>query len=190
MPTGLTIHVNIDGGLKKLRTLVRQIAPAQLLTLIGMRQLKWINDNFRAQGLETPWKPLSPNTIAARRQGKGRGGAQALMNTGRLRQSFVAYGVRVGGSAVTVGTADTRAPYHQYGTAPHRIEAKNAKALRFFVAAPIGGRRNRFMLFRRGVNHPGNVARPMLPSPRLARQLAVEELRATLDRATKLADTA
>ena len=46
-----------------------------------------INRNFKGQGRPRRWVPLSPVTIAMRKAGKGKGTPQALLDTGRLRQS-------------------------------------------------------------------------------------------------------
>jgi hypothetical protein len=53
------------------------------------------------------------------------------------------------GAEVSVGTSDRIAGYLQHGTRPHRIEARNAKALRFEMGGGI--------VFAKSVMHPGTA---------------------------------
>lgn len=50
--------------------------------------------------------------------------------------------------------------YHHEGTAPHRIVARNAKALRFPDRRQGGG-----VVYRHSVSHPGNKPNPYLTQP-------------------------
>src|SRR5712692_8448038 len=131
------------------------------LTLVGQRLLAWVNENFIQHGAEVPWKPLSQNTIAGRRGGGI--GAQPLRDTGRMAMSFVS---EVGPGTVAVGTADEKAVWHHFGTQPYTIRPKTRKGVLRFAVAGKG------FIYRRFVHHPGLPARPLLPSPLLAEQLA------------------
>jgi phage gpG-like protein len=160
----LAYRVNVEGDrelVRKVTRLSRIFREPEMLAAIGFRQLKWVNDNFKAEGLERKWKPLRPNTVAGRRGGSSR----VLQDTGRLRQSFNS---RVNGRFVEVGTVDQRAAWHHFGTRPYTITPKTKKFLRF--ATPGGFR------FARIVHHPGLPARPMLPSDRTAEKLAAVAL--------------
>lgn len=69
------------------------------------------------------------------------------VDTGNLRDSI---GVRSQGDSIVIGPDLEQAPYAGYvefGTAPHEIRPKTAKALRF----TIGGQ----VVFARVVHHPG-----------------------------------
>lgn len=71
----------------------------------------------------------------------------APVDTGNLRDSI---GVRLQGDSIVIGPDLERAPYAGYvefGTAPHEIRPKNAKALRFTVGGQV--------VFARVVHHPG-----------------------------------
>lgn len=186
----VAVGVSIDTSLLNRAFSVLQAriaAEGVYLKLVGDRYLAWMNQNFRQAGAEHPWKPLSANTIASRRKGKGGGSAQPLRDTGRMAQSFVSE-VQVG--AVWVGTRDKKAEWHHFGTSPYQIttnppgrEARRAGgrpgALRFMTpAGPV---------YRREVQHPGLPARPLLPSQTLAEELARQELTAYLEEAAKAA---
>jgi len=75
------------------------------------------------------------------------------VQTNRLRGSMRASAARIEGQKVTSGigsNVDYAGPM-EFGSAPHRIEAKGAKPLRFFSAGkPV---------FCRFVNHPGTAPR-------------------------------
>jgi phage virion morphogenesis protein len=93
----------------------------------------------------TPWRDLSPNTWASKRNRK------ILNETGQMRDSL-AY--EATGTEVIIGFADKKARWHQFGTRPYTIAPNNARMLAFMTA---GG-----PAFARQVNHPGIPARPML----------------------------
>jgi hypothetical protein len=137
---------DIKSASLKLNAIGRGASSRETLSAIGDRVLRHVDNQFDTNG-GGQWKRLSPNTVAKK------GHSAPLQETGALRNSWRK---RVNtGYSVTVYSNDRKAPFHQYGTAPHFIAPKNAKSLRFVTA---GGVR-----FSRGVNHPGNQARPMLP---------------------------
>lgn len=93
----------------------------------------------------TPWRDLSPNTWASKRNRK------KLNETGQLRDSL-AYSAD--SREAIIGFADKKARWHQFGTRPYTIVPKNARMLRFMTpAGPV---------FASQVRHPGIPARPML----------------------------
>jgi len=72
--------------------------------------------NFKAQSAPdgTPWKPLSPVTIALRRAGKNKGASdQILLDTGVLRNSITVE--KVTDSSVTVSSRLKYSAIHQFG---------------------------------------------------------------------------
>ena len=76
-------------------------------------------------------------------------GGTPLVQTGRLKNSIT---TRYTNNEATAGTNVEYAPYHQFGTAPHVIRAKNKKALAWPGAKhPV-----------KQVNHPGIKARPFM----------------------------
>lgn len=159
---------------EKLAILLKDTAPEPYLRAIGLRLVGWVDKNFKAQGIETKWKPLSPSTIMNRR--KGGGGAQALMDTGRLRMSFVSgENPQINDMTVSVTSNVQYAPYHQFGTRPYVIRPRRAGG-RLVFNGPNG------KVFAAEVHHPGLPARPMLPSPGLARTLAIETLNAAVQK--------
>ncbi len=187
--TTINVKINIDAAQKKLKKVGKTLNRRRVLNAIGLRQLKWVNDNFKLQGhLRQPagWKRLEESTKFARRQAD----AKILQDTGRLRQSFVH---KVKGSSVSVGTSDRKAIWHEFGTKPYTIRARRKKFLSF--AHPDGkstlkrqeqGRFNgKTGIFIQEVDHPGLPARPMLPTKRIARRLAVDVLNAFVEREVK-----
>ena len=187
----IEVRVDAADAVRRLTALGAALDGRAMMDLVGQRTIAWIDRNFRVGGLERLWAPLSPNTVAARRAGKGAGTAQPLRDTGRMAQSFTpgtpdsAYDVGV--DYVTVGTNDEKAVFHQFGTRPYVIRPKNKKFLRFVTATPPRGAKKPqkaqrgFYSFAREVHHPGVPARPMLPSVGTARQLAEDTLQAYVD---------
>lgn len=153
----VTLTSNIDRKIAKLRHMGKRFSRAEYLTLIGMDALDWVNRNFRDEGAEKKWKPMSPNTRAARPGGK------LLRDTGRLAQSF-AVKKSVAGGWVKIGSSDRKAPWHHFGTRPYTIKPRRAKVLRFMTAKGEA--------FSHLVRHPGLPSRPLLPSKRKAGKIA------------------
>jgi phage gpG-like protein len=139
-----------------------------ILEAVGMRVMRWINDNFEAEGLEAKWKPLARSTIEQRGPGK------ILQRTGALRQSF---GYHVNGNEVWIGSRHKIAQWHHEGTAPYTIKVKDARVL----AAKLVTGKMRF--FGKQVNHPGLVSRPLIPTKVVATRIISEMLNAMADAA-------
>lgn len=192
MPPGIEIQIDTQVAQNRLETLRLRFSKRTLTKLIGLRLLQWVNQNFRQGGAERPWAPLSPNTIAGRRRGRGAGGAQMLRDTGHMAQSFTPGApdslYEETDDFVRVGTADRKAAWHHFGTAPYTITTKppdrrsrkNPKRPGYLlIMTPQGP------IFRREVHHPGLPARPLLPSDPLARTLAEETLQAYVDQVAR-----
>jgi phage gpG-like protein len=137
-----------------LRQLEQAVAdPKPLHKLWGIASLRWVDQNFRREG-SPAWKPLTANTKAGRRQGRGLGGAKILQDSGDLKNSF---NYDYTGKEAVIGSPKEYADYHEEGrSGPWTIRAKRKKAL-FFQTA--GG-----PVFRRKVTHPGIPQRKMLPT--------------------------
>lgn len=156
------------------RALIKGLAEAkidktQMLSAVGLRILRWVDDNFKREGIEIKWKPLSPNTVAGRRKGS----SKILQDTGRLKNSF-SFELQPGGGSVRVGTNLEYAKYHHYGTRPYTIRPVRARVLAFAIG---GG-----MAFARQVNHPGLPSRPLIPSVKTAARLAKETIEAAINK--------
>ena len=80
----IEVHVDAADAVRRLTALGAAVDGRVMMDLVGQRVVAWIDQNFRAGGLERPWAPLSPNTVAARRKGRGAGTAQPLRDTGRM----------------------------------------------------------------------------------------------------------
>ncbi len=150
-----------------IRRAKRYLNPGDLLKAIGLRHLRWINDNFRAGGLDPKWKPLSPNTVATRRGS----GAQPLRDTGRLAQSFTE---SVQGDTVSIGTQMRIAEFHHEGTKPYQIRPNSRRVLRFRTAAGLR--------YARKVNHPGLPARRLLPKKEASEKMATDIVLAAVEK--------
>lgn len=182
-PKGTGIEIDVSHGFEKFSKLGVAFAPIEFTKGAGLALLEWVGRNFKAQGLESPWKPLSINTLAARRMG-GRG-AQILQDTGRLRQSFVPGAqeniYRTSASEVTVGTASEIAGVHEKGgRGAYTISPKSGKMLAFAVAGGFKVDRSanvgisRGTAFAKKVNHPALPQRKMLPSNSMAEKIVAE----------------
>lgn len=143
---------------------------------LGVVFLKWINKNFKRQGIEGKWKKLeTDSTIFARRKKS----SKILQNTGILRNSFTS---KVSQKEVRVGTAIKHAQVHEEGgKKTYIIRPKNRKTLAFPHAR--GTAIIKKMALRRGsmrgffaqeVHHPPLPKRKMLPSRRLAQNIATQ----------------
>lgn len=159
-----------DAGMKaKIKRVQDSIGSRNMMDGIGLRHLKWINDNFVSRGAGK-WAPLSPNTIASRRKGS----SVPLQNTGNLRASF-SHRVSILGSSVTAGTQNRIAEYHHTGTRPYEIRPRNGRFLAFMtVNGPVWARK---------VNHPGLPQRKLIPDEGEAKTLAVAIIEAALRKA-------
>lgn len=159
--------------------------PTPLLKQFGVVVLQEIAENFRVGG-RPAWKPIAASTARARRGGQG---GQPLVDTGRLRDSFDA---RVGTDEVVIFSRNPVAVFAEFGTVPHEIRARNAKALAIPGLTPTstgrslrglgrarstgrgsfrttGGKtrvpfRTQDLTFRKAVHHPGTPPRPVLPT--------------------------
>lgn len=110
---------------------------------------------------------MAANTVAD----KGHSGP--LIRSGKLAGSFKS---RVFANRVTIGTNDSKAPFHEHGTKAHTIRPRGAKWLRFKTTqGPV---------FAKSVDHPGNPARPMLPDEATATKLAVDVVNKIVKAAT------
>ncbi len=151
---------------KKIARVQNAIGSRNMMDGVGLRHLKWVNDNFVSRG-GGQWAPLSPNTIAARRKGS----SVPLQDTGNLRKSF-AHKVAFFGSSVTVGTKNKIAEYHHTGTRPYTIKPVRAKMLFFMTAnGPV---------VARSVRHPGLPRRPLIMDENEGKKLAVGIIEAFL----------
>lgn len=156
-----------DSALKaKLGRVQKAIGSQKMMEGIGLRQLKWVNDNFKSNG-NGKWAALRPNTIASR----AHGGSVPLQNTGALRKSFD-FDVALFGAKVTVGTTNRVAEFHHFGTRPYSIRPKRAKMLRFMTTGGV--------VLAYGVKHPGLPARPLLMDEREGKTLAIDLIEAFL----------
>jgi phage gpG-like protein len=162
----------------KIAAIQRGARPEAFLLAIGLRLMAWVDQNFRAEGLEQRWRPLSPNTVAQRR----RGSSKTLQDTGRLRMSFTraAGNPKILGDTVRVTSNVAYAPFHEFGTGPYTIRPKKPGGRLAFRTASG-------MVFAKQVNHPGVPKRQMTPTPDTARKLAVDTMQAALSKALRAA---
>jgi len=195
---GISIKTEVKGIPQLTRVLNVLTRKIQSRTDLNARwavlTLNWINRNFATEGgMVGGWKPLSPNTLAARRSGAGR----ILQDTGRLRASFIP---RWNDKQASVGSAISYSRFHEEGTGPYTIKPKGNYPLRFKVAQGSGAVKTKILksgkkislttfkgqyVFAREVHHPGLPQRRMLPQqgdPVLMRDLlraSVEYLKKT-----------
>lgn len=143
---------------------------------IGIKILRYVNDNFKAEGKESKWKKLSKLTIQARRKKS----SKILQDTGKLKQSYT---YKVGRRSVKIGSPLKIAKHHEFGTKSYQIVPKKKKALLFGVnpaerarlAKKAGSKAEKGKaIFSKGVQHPGLVARPMLPSKELGLMMSIQ----------------
>lgn len=175
---GSGIIIDASGLFAKIQALQKGAQAAPYLRAIGFRLMGWVDQQFRtdgnAPGSRTPWKPLSPNTVAGRRRGSNR----PLQDTGRLKQSWGPAAGNphvIGDHTVQVSSNLKYTPYHEFGTGPYVIRPRRPGGVLAFMTA--GGKR-----FARFVNHPGLPARPMSPPVDVAKKLAIDTLNAAIQK--------
>lgn len=130
------------GGLKQLRRRLEIMRGPQtragLAKAMGAAALKELQDGFRKSQdpYGNAWKPLARNR--ARNAKKG-GSSKPLLDTGRLRRSFV---VNPSSSGFTIWTKTKYAPFHQYGTGGRAKESVRlqpvSKRGRFVKRSKVG----------------------------------------------------
>jgi phage gpG-like protein len=107
------IAVSIDdSGFRRLVAQLTEVAkPEPILRAIGLRQLKWIDDNFKQEGTLSVggWQSLKESTLKRRRGGEGR----ILQDTGRLKGSFET--LDFGADYIVVGSRLVYASTHNFG---------------------------------------------------------------------------
>ena len=116
----ITVKIDVSGAVRKLRTAGAAFDQRRALSEIGDSVLKWTREGF-ATGGHGKWKRLAANTVA------DKGHSSPLIRSGKLAGSLKS---RVFGNRVVIGTNDSKAPFHEYGTKRHVITARG-RLLRF-----------------------------------------------------------
>ena len=161
MAVGISIRVDTKESQRKLRRLINLIDVRQLLQAIGNRHVKWMDDNLKRAGIETPHKEMAESTLAA---GKVRSSPRHFSSRWRSRLSQSMVVKLIGTQAVVAGTEDEFAGIHQEGTKPYTIRPVKGRVLRFQTAQGF--------VFAREVRHPGIPSRAILPTKQTAERLA------------------
>jgi|GEM_PF-1296279 len=175
---GAALDIRYDLDHTKASTLIAGILargkdPRRVFKVIVVDLERSAADTFRAEGRPTPWKRLSPVTIARRRKGKRGQGAvggsvKILQDTGRLRMSVSgrARGSvrRFGRVDLTFGTNLAYAADQQYGRArkPGQKETVKAHRRKAHSRGSIKVKAHRVTSFIRTVTWPKVPARPYL----------------------------
>ena len=120
MAIGASVTVDISSLNRRMKKLQRGFEPKQLLQAIANAQIKWIDGNFKAEGIEKKWRPLSPVTIARRRKGPNASiSDKILQDTGKLKGSFntgkPGNVFKLTNKEVTVGSNVQYAATHEHG---------------------------------------------------------------------------
>jgi phage gpG-like protein len=99
---------------EKVRVLNAGLAQEPILRAVGLRLMGWVDKNFKEEGTEEKWRPLSAKTIAKRRKNSNR----ILQDTGKLRMSWTGAkgNPTVLGDTVRVTSNVKYAPAHEFGT--------------------------------------------------------------------------
>lgn len=168
---GVMIKVDVSALMAKLEAANKTLSVTGLLKAIGLRQLKWVDDNFRTSGgLVGGWKPLSPFTVAMRRNRS----SKPLQDSGALRASFNPVSdpraMLVQGNTVKIGSAIPYASYHEFGTGP--IVAKGRA-----LAIPGAGGKMMFLKSTAGI-----PKRRMLPTEQEGLAVALSVIKARVER--------
>lgn len=169
MAVGIELRVDTKEATRKLSRLINLIDVSELLHAIGNRHVKWMDDNLKRAGLETPHKEMAESTIAAR---PTRTSSRHFSSRYRSRLSQSMTVKLIGTRAVVAGTEDEFAEIHHEGTKPYTIRPVKGRILRFQTAQGF--------VFAREVRHPGIPSRPILPTKQTAERLAQRILDAAI----------
>lgn len=85
---------------------------AKPLRAASVYMLGSIERNFKAQGRPAKWQAISSATVARRRRGRGKGSAQILIDTGRLKNSMTH---KISGNGAEIGTNVVYAARQHFG---------------------------------------------------------------------------
>lgn len=110
MASGIEGFEKLLRRVKKLSTDTRRTE--RPMRAAGVLMLGSIEKNFRAQGRPEKWTPLSDATLGRRRKGRGRGKAQILIDTARLKNS---HSMRLTSEGVEIGTNVIYAARQHFG---------------------------------------------------------------------------
>lgn len=103
----------VDKLFKRIGRMQRDLKDTQrALRASGVLMLGSVEKNFKAQGRPEKWKSLAPATVARRRTGKGKGSAQILIDTARLKNSP---DIQVNDDSVEIGTNTIYAKRQHFG---------------------------------------------------------------------------
>lgn len=179
----LVIKVDVTAANRQLATVGKALAPSTILKVIGLRMVSFVDESFRTSG-RGKWAPLRPSTIEGRREGS----SMPLQDTGKYRMSFTGQSgsgfdpeghppVTDGMTFVQIGTESPLKDWHERGTKPYTIRAKNNRH-GLLRKNPNGS----WTFFGKEVHHPGLPARPVLPTFAEATKFSQETVQAMLDR--------
>lgn len=115
----------------------------------GSADLTALAERLRTAG-QTSQEALHATLMEAAQQIANTMKSLCPVDTGNLRDSI---GIRAQGDSIVIGPDMGQAPYAGYvefGTQPHEIRPKNAKALRFMIGSKV--------VYARVVHHPGTRA--------------------------------
>ena len=185
------VKVDLGTANAKLAALGASLAPATVLKVIGLRFMSFVDESFRTSG-RGKWAALRPSTIAGRRGGS----SSPLQDTGKYRMSFTGQGgagfdpaghppVTDGKTFVQVGTESPLKDWHERGTKPYTIRAKNNRH-----GLLTKNQAGDWVFFGKVVHHPGLPARPVLPTLAEADKMAGDTVAAMLDRVIENAKAA
>jgi phage gpG-like protein len=184
------IKVNTVGANARLAAAGAALAPEAVLKVIGLRFMSFVDESFRTSG-RGKWAPLRPSTIAGRREGS----SSPLQDTGKYRMSFTGQAgsgfdptghppITDGKTYVQIGTESPLKDWHERGTKPYTIRARNKHGM--MAQNAKGG----WVFFGKVVHHPGLPARPVLPTRDQAATMARDTVAAMLDRVIANANAA
>lgn len=170
----------IDELSRNFRQIEKKVSNHKVLyKRIGIKILKWVDDNFKAEGKEKKWDSLKPRTIAARRKGT----SKILQDQGAkgLKGSFT---FKVDNRSVRIGSDKFYSVFHEEGgkkTYPITPKKKMwllfgvTPAERAHLAKGQGSKAEKNKaIFSKGVEHPPLPKRKMLPSKELGLKIAIE----------------
>ncbi len=162
------VTLDISKLLARVAKTSAELAPANILRLIGMRLQSFVDESFRTQG-RGAWKPHAALTVKLM-------GAHPLRQvTGEDRRSYT---VKSDNSTyVEIGSELKKSEWMEFGTKPYSIHAKNGTLI-------AKARDGQWIPFGKSVNHPGIPARPALPTLRQGEELAREVAEALVRKAT------
>ncbi len=179
--------IKVDIGTVRLRTKIQRavkITSAKRVSEETERSIaEWMSFNFRVSGAERKWPRLARSTqVVGKKQKPFRktSWTKAFLSSNPARSLKTLFTIRRKGYTVHFRPKTKILVFAHAGTRPHLITPKRGQFLKFQMAPGTGalqpearlqgsGASGTVTVFSKGIQHPGQPPRPLMPTARIAK---------------------